>query len=66
MRRKKKGLIWKAIPEDRLLDEIRVAQGSSRVNAEDFLETVAGFYEALDESGQADVLRRRGRVAMDN
>lgn len=50
--------------EDRLLEELRLAQGSARVNAEDFLETVAGFYEALDESGQADVLRRRGRVAI--
>lgn len=50
--------------EDRLLEELRRATGSSRANAEAFLEIAAGFHEALGEEKQADVLRRRGQVAV--
>ena len=50
--------------EDRLLEELRVAQGSARSNAEEFVEVAANFREALGECKQADVLRRRGQVAV--
>lgn len=49
--------------EDRLLEELRVAQGTARINAEAFIEVAAGFREAMGEEKQADVLRRRGQVA---
>ncbi|ABS62556.1 hypothetical protein Plav_0933 [Parvibaculum lavamentivorans DS-1] len=49
--------------EDRLLEEIRVASGTARANAELFLEFAAGFHEALGEEKQAEILRRRGQVA---
>jgi hypothetical protein len=49
--------------EDRLLEELRVATGTSRSNAEEFVEAAAAFREALGEEKQAEVLRRRGQVA---
>ncbi|MDX5367241.1 MAG: hypothetical protein LPK88_12420 [Alphaproteobacteria bacterium] len=49
--------------EDRLLEELRVATGTSRSNAEEFVEAAAAFREALGESKQAEILRRRGQVA---
>lgn len=52
--------------EDRLLEEMRVATGTARSNAEAFLEIAAGFHEALGEDRQAEVLRRRGQVAARN
>ncbi|MDP2122898.1 MAG: hypothetical protein Q8J92_00820 [Parvibaculum sp.] len=50
--------------EDRLLDEMRAASGSARMNAEAFIEIAAGFREALGEDRLADVLRRRAGVAL--
>ena len=50
--------------EDRLLEEIRVATGSARANAELFLDFAADFHEALGEDKQAGILRRRGQVAI--
>ncbi len=49
--------------EDRLLEELRVSQGTSRANAGDFLEAAARLHETLGEDRQAEVLRRRGQVA---
>jgi hypothetical protein len=49
--------------EDGLIEEIRRAAGDERDNALAFLEVVAGFHETLGDSGVADTLRRRGRVA---
>lgn len=50
--------------EDRLLEELRISQGTSRTNAEDFLEAAARLHETLGEDRQAEVLRRRGQVAV--
>lgn len=49
--------------EDRLLEELRVATGTARPVAEEFIEIAAGFRDALGEEKQAEVLRRRGQVA---
>lgn len=49
--------------EDRLLEELRIAKGVARSNAEEFIEVAADFRGALGEDKQAEVLRRRGQVA---
>lgn len=49
--------------EDRLLEELRVATGTARGNAEEFVEASARLHEALGEDRQAEILRRRGQVA---
>lgn len=50
--------------EDRLLEELRISKGTARANAEEFLEAAAKLHEALGEESQAEVLRRRGQVAL--
>jgi hypothetical protein len=49
--------------EDRLLEEMRVARGTARSNAQEFLEAAAGLHETIGENAQAEILRRRGQVA---
>ncbi len=50
--------------EDRLLEELRTATGTARINAEAFIEIAARFREALGEDRTADILRRRADVAL--
>ena len=50
--------------EDRLLEELRLSDGEKRENATLYLEAVAHFREELGYLDQADILRRRGLVAV--
>lgn len=49
--------------EDRLLEEMRVARGTARTNAQEFVEAAARLHETIGEDAQAEILRRRGQVA---
>ena len=49
--------------EDRLLEEMRVARGTARTNAQEFVEASARLHETIGEDAQAEILRRRGQVA---
>ena len=50
--------------EDRLLEEMRTASGTARMNAEAFVEIAASFRDALGEERLAELLRRRAGVAL--